>query len=168
MNGLPRWQGGKESACQCRRCRKHGFDPWVGKIPWSRKQQHSLVFLPRVSHGQRNLVGYSPCGCRVRTRRIWTGWWKVLVTLWSVGPWWINTEWKCAVYSHGCWGSLSVPPRCLLWTKQGRRWPWLERFAEGWPIRRLPKIVPERGLHGDRRVAFLKKQWCHTGRQLSP
>ena len=25
---------GKASACQCRR---HGFDPWVGKIPWKRK-----------------------------------------------------------------------------------------------------------------------------------
>ena len=28
--GLPRWRGGKESACQRRRC---GFDPWVGKTP---------------------------------------------------------------------------------------------------------------------------------------
>ena len=25
--GLPRWLGGKESAHQCRRCRKHTFDP---------------------------------------------------------------------------------------------------------------------------------------------
>ena len=23
---------GKESACQCRKCRRLGFDPWVGKI----------------------------------------------------------------------------------------------------------------------------------------
>ena len=22
---------------QCRRHRRHGFDPWVGKIPWRRK-----------------------------------------------------------------------------------------------------------------------------------
>ena len=28
--GLPRWLSGKETACQCRR---HGFDPWVGKTP---------------------------------------------------------------------------------------------------------------------------------------
>ena len=27
---------GKESACQCRRHRKYGFNPWAGKIPWSR------------------------------------------------------------------------------------------------------------------------------------
>ena len=30
--GHPRWYSGKESACQCRRCKKHKFDPWVGKI----------------------------------------------------------------------------------------------------------------------------------------
>ena len=27
---------GKESARQCRRHRKYGFNPWAGKIPWSR------------------------------------------------------------------------------------------------------------------------------------
>ena len=39
---LPWWLSGKESACQCRR---FGFDPWVGKIPWRRKWQPSPVFL---------------------------------------------------------------------------------------------------------------------------
>ena len=28
---------GKESACQCRRHKRCGFDPWVWKIPWRRK-----------------------------------------------------------------------------------------------------------------------------------
>ena len=28
--------------------------------PWRRKRQPTPVFLPGVSHGQRNLVGYSP------------------------------------------------------------------------------------------------------------
>ena len=27
---------GKESACQCRRHKRQGFNPWVGKIPWRR------------------------------------------------------------------------------------------------------------------------------------
>ena len=53
---LPRWLGGKESTCQHWRC---GFDPWVGKIPWTRKWQPTPVFLPGESHGQRSLVG---CG----------------------------------------------------------------------------------------------------------
>ena len=33
---LPRWCNGKESACQCRRFKRHGFHPWVGKILWRR------------------------------------------------------------------------------------------------------------------------------------
>ena len=49
----------KESACKSRRCR---FDSWVGKIPWRSKWQPTPVFLPRKSHGQRSLVGYSPWG----------------------------------------------------------------------------------------------------------
>ena len=57
--GLPRWLGGKESACQCRRCES---DPWVGTIPWRRKWQPTLVCLPEKSHGQRSLVGHSPWG----------------------------------------------------------------------------------------------------------
>ena len=56
---LPWWLCGKESACQCKR---HRFDPWVRKIPWKRKQLPTPEFLPRKSHGQRNLVGYSPWG----------------------------------------------------------------------------------------------------------
>ena len=41
------------------------FDPWVGKIPWSRKWQPIPVFLPGKSHGLRSLTGYSPRGCKV-------------------------------------------------------------------------------------------------------
>ena len=43
-----------------------GFDPWVRKISWRRKQisNGTPVFLPRKSHGQRSLVGYSPWGCK--------------------------------------------------------------------------------------------------------
>ena len=48
---LARWLSGKEPACQCRRLRRLGFDPWVGKIPWSRKWQPTPVFLPGESHG---------------------------------------------------------------------------------------------------------------------
>ena len=40
--------------------KRHGFDPWVGRIPWRRKQQPTPVFLPGESHGQRSLVGYGP------------------------------------------------------------------------------------------------------------
>ena len=52
----------KESACQCNRCKRPRFDPWVERMPWRRKWQPTPVFLPRKSHGQRSLVGYSPWG----------------------------------------------------------------------------------------------------------
>ena len=42
---------GKESACQCRRHKRYGFDLWVGKIPWRRKWQPTPVFSPGESHG---------------------------------------------------------------------------------------------------------------------
>ena len=60
--GLPRWHSGKESTCQCRRCKRCRFNPWVGKMPWRRKWQPTPVFLLEKSHGQRSFVGYSPWG----------------------------------------------------------------------------------------------------------
>ena len=46
---------GKESAWQCRRHKRQGFDPWVRKIPWRRAWQPTPVFLP-------GLKGYIPWG----------------------------------------------------------------------------------------------------------
>ena len=37
-----------------------GIDSWVRKIPWRKAWQPTAVFLPGESHGQTNLVGYSP------------------------------------------------------------------------------------------------------------
>ena len=51
---------GKEPACQCRRLKRCGFDPWVRKIPWRRKWQPIPVSLPGESHGQRSLAGNGP------------------------------------------------------------------------------------------------------------
>ena len=53
---------GKESTCQYRRRKRHGFNPCVGKIPWRRAWQPTLVFLPAKSRGQRSLLGYSLWG----------------------------------------------------------------------------------------------------------
>ena len=41
------------------------FDTLVRKIPWRREWLLTPVFLPGESHGQRSLVGYSPCGHKV-------------------------------------------------------------------------------------------------------
>ena len=60
-SGAPKWLSSKEHACQCRR---HGFSCWVRNIPWRRKWQPTLVFLPGKSCGQRSLMSYSPWGCK--------------------------------------------------------------------------------------------------------
>ena len=51
--GFPGDSSGKESSCRYRRC---GFDPWVRKIRWRRKWQHTPVFLLGKFHAQRSLA----------------------------------------------------------------------------------------------------------------
>ena len=62
--GLPGWLTGKESPCPCRTHRRRRFDPWVSKIPGSRKCQPTPVFLPGKFYGQKSLAGYCPQGCK--------------------------------------------------------------------------------------------------------
>ena len=58
-------QPGGSNGKVCLQCRRPGFDPRVGKIPWRRKWESTPVLLPGKSHGQRSLVGYSPWGHKV-------------------------------------------------------------------------------------------------------
>ena len=55
VKDFPGGASGKEPVSQYRRCKRHEFDPWVGKIPWRRAWQPTPVFLPGKSHGQRKL-----------------------------------------------------------------------------------------------------------------
>ena len=57
--GFPGGSVVKKKKKRSMQCRRHGFDPWVRKIPWRRKSQLTPVFLPEKSDGQRNLAGYS-------------------------------------------------------------------------------------------------------------
>ena len=45
--------------------KRHGFDPWVRKIPCSRKWQPAPVSVPGKFHGQRSVAGYSPWDCKL-------------------------------------------------------------------------------------------------------
>ena len=49
--GFPGGASGNKSACQCRRHKRHGFDPWAGKIPWKGNGsplQYSFWRIPRT------------------------------------------------------------------------------------------------------------------------
>ena len=62
--GFPGGASSKESACRCKRCKRHRINPWVGKIPWRRRWQPTAVFLPGKPHGQEEPGGYGPWGCK--------------------------------------------------------------------------------------------------------
>ena len=61
--GFPGGANGKESACQCRRPRRYGFDPWVQEDPLEEGVvTHSSILAWRTlwTESHVSLVGYSP------------------------------------------------------------------------------------------------------------
>ena len=115
------------TACsQCRRHKRCGFDPWVGKIPWRRKWQTTPVFLPGEARGQRSLAGYSLWSLSVyewmAQRKIWTG---------------MQQNWRSSVFGSA-WHC-----ECIASNKNiARRWktivgpwgaPW-QRVGHNWEI----------------------------------
>ena len=83
--------------------KKHWFDPWVRKIPWRRTWQHTLVFLPGESQGQKSLVDYSPWGHK-------------------------ESEWNNFVHYKSGGKSLSVPVGFCPLGPQVPHFSWLSRF----------------------------------------
>ena len=58
FGGFPGGASGKEPACQCRKHKRRGFDPWVGKSPLEKDvANHSSILAWRISDGQRSLEG---------------------------------------------------------------------------------------------------------------
>ena len=93
-----RWLSGKEFTCQGRR---HKFDPWVGRFPYSRKWQPIPVFLPGKIHGRRSVMGYSPRGCKEsdRTEHAHTISWRTIC--FTQSPLNVNHPEQClAIYGH--------------------------------------------------------------------
>ena len=56
-HGFPWWLSGKESACQRRR---HGSDPWSGKIPYAMKQLSRVPQLLSLCPRAQELQLLSP------------------------------------------------------------------------------------------------------------
>ena len=89
------------ATCQCRRHRRCGFNPWVGKIPWRRTWQSTPLFLPRESHGQRT-HGMEPWteSMVYRVAKSWTRL-KQLSThaTTSESCWFFSVQFSCSVVS---------------------------------------------------------------------
>ena len=73
QKGHPRWRSGRKPACQCRRCKRCGFHPWVAtcssilawKIPWT-KESRGLQYMgwQRVRHdwATKHSTAHIVCG----------------------------------------------------------------------------------------------------------
>ena len=83
MSGLP---SGKESACQCRRHRRHIFDPWVGKIPLEEHMAaHSSILVWSYPRDRR--------ACWATVHRVVESW------TWLK---WLSTVHSMALEDHLC------------------------------------------------------------------
>ena len=83
-------QPANEPACQCRRHKRCGFDPWIRKNPWRREGHPTPVFLPGEPHGQRILAGYSPWVAKSHIRLKWLSTQGYLAHLSHKKPsWWL-------------------------------------------------------------------------------
>ena len=59
--GFPGGASGKEPACQCRRHKRRGFDPWVRKIPLEEGvTTHSSILAWRIHPMDRGAWRASP------------------------------------------------------------------------------------------------------------
>ena len=106
---------GKEPACQCRRHKRHEFNPCVRKIPWRRKWQSTPVFLPGKSHGQRSLAGYTVHG--VAKSQTWLKRLSMMPIFYlSV---WTTALWLILEIPQGHWDQCQFPLG-VLWVPASR------------------------------------------------
>ena len=58
VHGVAKSQTQLSDWTECRRGKRPRFNPWVSKLPWSRKQQPMPVLLPGKFYEQRSLAGF--------------------------------------------------------------------------------------------------------------
>ena len=122
-NDFPNGAAHKESTCNAGDTGDVDSIPGLGGAP-GEEWQLTPVFLPGKSHGQRSLVGYSPCSLKESDVTEW------LITLWWLYP---RGKGKKCLYSPGDLSHFSpflpfslsiIPLFCWLWA-----WPqeWVGR-----------------------------------------
>ena len=131
--GFPGGASGKEPVCQCRRCKRCRFDPWVRKISWRRAWQPTPVFLP----------GEPPCTEKpgglqsMRSQRVGYNWSDLVRT---------HTQ-KRLIYR-----SLFTPTMLHVGLLEGP-WPWVD------PRKRFQQRSPTAAAKSLSRVRLCATPW---------
>ena len=102
---LPRWHCDKELPCYCRRNKRPGLDPWIGKISWRRKWQPAPVFFIPGSKrypggGNGNLLQYS-CLRKPTDRGAWQAMDHSVPKSWRT-----EANWQACM--HHIWSALKI------------------------------------------------------------
>ena len=125
--GFPGGISVKGPTCQCRRHKRYGFDPWIGKIPWRRAVQPTPVFLLGEFNGQRSLGG----GATVhRVAKSWT-WLKRLSTH-AQGMAKPTHPCDCSLFPAKAWPVLNPKRNCAPWRLS------VPGFMASWKISACP------------------------------
>ena len=127
----------KRSSCQCRKFTRCEFDPWVGKILWSRKWNHSSI--PAWT---RSLMSYSPWGCNELEHK--------------------KREWNNAI----CHDTDGPRDYCTEWSKPDReiKISWYHFYVESKKIY-LPEFIYKTEIDSQtkKRLMVTKEEWQGTG-----
>ena len=95
--GFPGGASGKKPTYQWRRRERHGFDPWVGEIPWRRISQaaHSSFLAWRIPVDRGAWRAYGPQGHKKSDTTEW-------LSMHAHGPVLVILNWP-----HGCKSRLA-------------------------------------------------------------
>ena len=111
-------------------------DPWLGKIPKSRKRQLTPVFLPGKFHGQRSLVAYSPRGGGVGND---------LVTACT------HTQSLCILLLRRCVSRCKCCSTAVEGARRHRFDPWVWKIPRRRKWQHIPVFLPGKS-HGQKRL----------------
>ena len=126
LKGFPGGAGGKEPACQRRRRKRHGFDPWVGKIPGGghgSPLQYSCLENPMDRGDLGGWIWSSPRGCKeldMTQATEHTCTYKAqYCCIWLMHPYLLGLcRWEAGFSQSSSWSNYPTILReriCLLW-----------------------------------------------------
>ena len=121
--GFPGGASGNEPACQRRKHKRRGFDPWLGKIPWRREWQPLSSILAWRIPRTEELAGYS-----LQVAKGWTRMKRLSMHAWAFStadpPGESRVLCRCLNQPTLCWelpGNLATYSKMAFWAL-GARW----------------------------------------------
>ena len=148
------------------RHKRHGFDPWVRKIPWRRTWQPTPAFLPGKCHRQWSLVGYSPWDCKELD--MWGHTQSYISNLLLLLSYWVASEFLWPPWTAAHWASLSSISWSLLKLMSSESMMSYNHLVLCHPLLLLPSIFPSIRVFSNEAVLCIKwPKYCSFNFSIS-